>query len=80
MDKFLDIIYTSQLADIEKGDVFLKTFAPFHEKLKELLSQKFYEEIEQLFVDYCIENNRFYAVEGMKLAIGIMDDTYIPKI
>lgn len=80
MDKFLDIVYTNQLADGKKGDEFIKTFAPFLEKLKDLLSEKLYEEIEELFTDCCSQNNRFYAVEGMKLAIEIMEGTYIPKV
>ena len=34
MDKFLEIVYSNQLADSEKGDEFIKTFAPFMDKLK----------------------------------------------
>lgn len=80
MDKFLEIVYSNQLADSEKGDEFIKTFAPFMDKLKGLLSESVYEELEESFIDCCVQNNRFYAVEGMKLAIGIMNETYIPKI
>lgn len=80
MDKFLEIVYTNQFASGEQGDEFEKIFAPLMEKLKETLSENLYKEIEELFIDCCMENNRFYAVEGMKLAIGIMDGTYIPKV
>ena len=80
MEKFLEIVYTNQFADGEKGDEFFKIFDPLLERLKELLSEKLYEEIEELFIDCCAENNSFYAVEGMKLAIGIMNGTYIPKV
>lgn len=81
MDKFLNIIYASQIEkDIDKGDKFIENFAPLLEKLKELLSPKLYDEIEELFTDCCVDNNRHYAVEGMKLAIGIMDESYIPRV
>lgn len=80
MDKFLEIVYSNQLADSEKGDEFIKMFAPFMDKLKGLLSESVYEELEESFTDCCVQNNRFYAVEGMKLAIGIMDGSYIPKV
>ena len=78
MDEFLKIVYTNQFANGEQGDEFEKIFAPLIKKLKETLSENLYKEIEELFIDCCVENNRFYAVEGMKLAIGIMEGTYIP--
>ena len=80
MDKFLEIVYSNQLADSEKGDEFIKMFATFMDKLKGLLSESVYEELEESFIDCCVQNNRFYAVEGMKLAIGIMDGSYIPTV
>lgn len=80
MEKFLEIVYMNQFSDGEKGDEFLRIFVPLLDRLKELLSEKLYDEIEQLFVDCCVQNNSFYAVEGMKLAIGIMNGTYIPKV
>ena len=80
MDKFLEIVYTNQFASGEHGDDFEKYFAPLMEKLKDTLSESLYNEIEETFVDCCVENNRFYAVEGMKLAIGIMEGSYIPTV
>ena len=78
MEKFLEIVYVNQFSSGENGDEFLKIFIPLLDRLKELLSEKLYDEIEQLFIDCCVQNNSFYAVEGMKLAIGIMDGSYIP--
>ena len=80
MEKFLEIVYLNQFSSGENGDEFLKIFIPLLDRLKELLSEKLYDEIEQLFIDCCVQNNSFYAVEGMKLAIGIMNGTYIPKV
>lgn len=78
MDKFLEIVYSNQLADGEKGDKFSEFFSPFLEKLKATVSEELYNQFEEIFANCAVENNQYYAVEGMKLAIGIMDGSYIP--
>lgn len=80
MDKFLEIIYASQISDSEKGDTYIELFKPVLESLKKTLSKELYDDVFEKFVDCATESNRFYAVEGMKLAIGIMNETYTPKI
>ena len=80
MDKFLEIVYSNQLADSDKGDKFEDFFKPLMNKLKETVSEELYRDFEDLFLTCAVDNNRFYAVEGMKLAIGIMDGTYIPTV
>ena len=80
MDKFLEIVYTNQLADSEKGDKFEEFFKPLMDKLKSTVSEELFNQFEDLFMDCAVENNRFYAVEGTKLAIGILDGTYITKV
>ena len=80
MDKFLEIVYSNQLADSDKGDKFEDFFKPLMNKLKETVSEELYSDFEDLFLTCAVDNNRFYAVEGMKLAIGIMDGTYIPTV
>lgn len=55
-------------------------FEPLMERLKGIVSESVYDELLELLIDCTTDNNRFYAVEGMKLAIGIMDGTYVPKI
>lgn len=80
MDKFLEIVYNSQIASEAKGDKFREYFEPFLLRLQELVSPKLYEELEELWADCAVVSSEFYAVEGMKLAIGIMDGTYIPTI
>lgn len=78
MDKFLEIVYSNQLADGENGDKFSEFFRPFFEKLKATVSEELYDQFEEIFANCAVENNQYYAVEGMKLAIGIMDGSYIP--
>lgn len=80
MDKFLEIVYENQLADSQKGDMYEQFYKPFMHKIKGIVSKEIYDELEELFDDCSTENNRFYAVEGMKLAIGIMDGTFIPTV
>lgn len=78
MDKFLDIVYTNQISDSKDGDMYYEFFRPLLDKLKDLVSEKVYNELEEMFNNCATENNRFYAIAGMKLAIGVMDGTYIP--
>lgn len=78
MEKFLQIVYTNQIEMTETGDEYFKIFEPFMNRLKELLSESLYEELEELFNTCAVQSNSFYAVTGMKLAIGIMDGTFVP--
>lgn len=80
MEKFLDIVYTNQIADSEDGDKYEEMFAPLLERLQGLLSKKLYDELQEIFNNCAVQNNRFYALAGMKLAIGVMDGTYIPTL
>lgn len=57
-----------------------RIFEPLMERLKGIVSESVYDELLELLIDCTTDSNRFYAVEGMKLAIGIMDGTYVPKI
>ena len=77
MDKFLEIVYLNQLAGSDKGDRYEELFKPLMEKIKGLVSYEIYMDLEDLFNDCATANNRFYAGEGMKLAICIMDGSYI---
>ena len=48
------------------------------EKLKSTVSEELYNQFDEIFTNCVIENNQYYAVEGMKLAIGIINGSYIP--
>lgn len=80
MDKFLEIVYEGQFEERKMTDKYMEFFKPTLDKLKGILSHEFYETIEEEFIDNAVDSNRFYAVEGMKLAMGIMDGTYIPFV
>ncbi len=79
MDKFLEVVFDTQITgNPEKGDKCLEFFRPLLNEIKGIVNEKVYEHIEELFINCASENDRYYAVEGMKLAIGIMDGNYIP--
>ena len=78
MDKFLEIVYFNQFSSGKDGDKFEEFFKPFLEKLKATVSEELYNQFEEIFANCAVENNQYYAVEGMKLAIGIVDGSYIP--
>lgn len=80
MDKFLEVVYSNQLANSDKGDKFEEFFEPLMDKLKATVSKELYEDFYDVFLTCVVNNNRFYSVEGMKLAIGILDGTFIPKV
>lgn len=80
MDRFLEIVYSNQLADSRKGDMYAEIYKPFMDKIRGIVSKEIYDDLEELFNGCSAENSRFYAVEGMKLAIGIMDGSYIPTV
>ena len=60
--------------------ICLEFFQPLLNEIKGIVNEKVYEHIEELFINCASKNDRYYAVEGMKLAISIMDENYIPKV
>lgn len=81
MDEFLRIVYEGHTSQIEVGnkcyDVFFK---PFFNRLHELVNDKVFEELDELFTICAIDNNSYYGVEGMKIAIQIQNNTYVAPI
>ena len=80
MDKFLESICTNQIMSSKQGDKYSELLEPFMSKLKEIVSDKVYCELEEKFNNCMIENNTYYAVAGMKMAVGILDGTFVPTM
>lgn len=76
MDKFLEITFENQILATKDGDKFVEYFAPFMEKLKGIVSAELYEEFDELLNGCANQNNIFYGVQGMKLAMGVLDGTF----
>jgi hypothetical protein len=77
MDEFLKIVYLSQE---ESGAISNPEdcFEPLKKRLKELLSPTLYDEAEEILNECIVDDETYYAVAGMKLAIGVMGKTYKP--
>jgi len=77
MDKFLEILCSNQLQNDNACDDFFK---PFENSLREIVRENLFDELMELFTDCMAKNNDHYALEGMKLAIGILEGTYVPVV
>lgn len=80
MSRFLELVYQSQIADEEEGKEWYKFFLDFIMTLEGAVDEDTFDELYELLVDAITETNRYYAVKGMELAIGILNDTYVAKI
>lgn len=80
MSRFLELVYQSQIADEEEGKEWYKFFLDFIMTLEGAVDEETFDKLYELFIDATTECNRFYAVKGMELAIGILNGTYVAKI
>lgn len=80
MDEFLGIIYTNYASETGLLDDYLEYFKNFDNKLKGTVAEEPYKGFVELFTDCVAENNRHYFIEGMKLAIAIMNKKYVPTV
>ena len=69
MDQFLKVIYLNYMEEKDMGDDFFEYFKEFT-----------YKDFIDVFTDCAVENNEHYFIEGMKLAINIMNKKYVPTI
>jgi hypothetical protein len=76
MEDFLLIVWETQREAGAIANIGKDFFAPLKERLKDLLSPKLYDEVENVMCGCQYEYESYIAVEGMKLAMGIMDKTY----
>ncbi len=80
MDKFLELVYQSQIADEPEGEMWYKFFLDFIMTLEGAVDEETFDKLYELLIDAITENNRYYAVKGMELAIGILNGTYVAKV
>ena len=62
------------------GDDFFEYFKEFMDKMHDTFSESAYKDFIDVFTDCAVENNEHYFIEGMKLAINIMNKKYVPTI
>ena len=80
MDEFLKVIYMNYMEEKNMGDDFFEYFKEFTDKMHDTFSESTYEKFIDAFTDCAVENNEHYFIEGMKLAINIMNKKYAPTI
>lgn len=80
MDEFLKVIYRNYASENGLSDAFLGYFEGLTEKINKTVSADLSNDFLETLVDCAVENNERYFVEGMKLAIDIMEKKYIPRI
>lgn len=81
MDKFLEIVFMDYAENNEEiNNAFEEQFQPILSHIKELVSENIYLDIEEILVNCAVVSTRFYAVEGMKLALDVMNGKYVPKM
>ena len=66
MDKFLEVVFDTQITgDFDKGDKCLDFFQPFLGEIKEIVNEKVYERLEEIFINCASENdetcNRYHG-------------------
>lgn len=80
MDEFLKVIYLNYMEEKDMGDDFFEYFKEFTDKMHDTFSESAYKDFIDVFTDCAVENNEHYFIEGMKLAINIMNKKYVPTI
>ena len=80
MDEFLKVIYLNYMEEKDMGDDFFEYFKEFTDKMHDTFSESAYKDFIDVFTDCAVENNEHYFIEGMKLAINIMNKKYTPTI
>lgn len=80
MAEFLKVIYLNYMEEKNMADDFFEYFKEFTDKMHDTFSESAYKDFIDVFTDCAVENNEHYFIEGMKLAINIMNKKYVPTI
>lgn len=80
MDEFLKVIYRNYASENGLQDAFLGYFEKLTEKIDKTVAIDLSDDFKETLVDCAVDNNERYFVEGMKLAIAIMEKKYIPRV
>lgn len=81
MDEFLRIVAMNHICnDYEFPGKTEEIMKLFEDKLKDILSEKLYDELHEDFLDMAIKLMEITFVEGMKTAIQIKDNKYVAVI
>lgn len=81
MDKFLELSFRNHLRNHDEiGTQIEKCFEPVMDALRERLSKKACDDIEEILSDCEMDVAYIAGVTGMELAIGVINGTIEQKI
>ena len=80
MDEFLKIIYRKYANENGVIDAYQTYFEELVKGFDKTVSNDISKEFQDILMNCALNNNEFYFVEGMKLAIKIMEKKYIPRV
>lgn len=76
MDKFLELSFRNHISENDKViDYFYTMFEPMLDEMRKYLNKEIADDIENQFVLLATEAFVYSGVEGMKLAIGVINGT-----
>ena len=80
MDEFLRIVGMNHIINSGTFEAYLPETLALMEKLKKIVSDEVYGELEDLINDAINATNDYAFVEGMKVAIAITEKKYKPVL
>ncbi len=76
MDKFLELSFRNHIRNNDElSDKFFKKLEPILDEMRKYLSKEIADDLEDSFCELATDAMEFAGVEGMKLAIGVIDGT-----
>lgn len=76
MDKFLELSFRNHASNNDKiEDEFYTIFEPMLDEMRKYLSKEIADKIENQFILLATDAFVYSGVEGMKLAIGVINGT-----
>lgn len=80
MDEFLKIVGMNHIINSGEFESYRPEMIKFMERLREFVSDKVYDELENILSEAITETNDYAFVEGMKVAIAITEKKYRPVL
>lgn len=80
MDKFLELAYVTQIMNNEDVRDAYDYFKPLMSELEKMLDKEECSKLGDIVLDCAVECVKYYGISGMKLAISIMEDKYVPVV
>lgn len=80
MDKFLTIVASLHICNDDKFEKNEPKMTDIEKELENIMEKQKANELCDMIFGYGVELKKYSVVEGIKMAIAIMDGRYIPTI